>query len=139
MKPSKEVRELRSHGRALFVSQPQYQPSLANTKVDETNDTRIDEDKDIDPAVVEQDQLVNPKEEEENVEADGNRFASNMQIALDIFREQQAKGNEKFVERFMSMYVSIGTLVEEVKELENRRSIRRTWDARKHPLTMYHN
>jgi hypothetical protein len=121
-----------------LVLQPQYQSSLANTKVDKTNDIRIDEDEDIDPVVVEQDQLVNP-EEEENVEADGNKFALNMQIALDIFREQQAKGNEKFVGRFMAMYTSIETLVEEVKELEHRRSMRRTWDARKHPLTMYYN
>ena len=121
-----------------LVLQPQYQSSLANTKVDKTNDIRIDEDEDIDPVVVEQDQLVNP-EEEENVEADGNKFALNMQIALDIFREQQAKGNEKFEGRFMAMYTSIETLVEEVKELEHRRSMRRTWDARKHPLTMYYN
>jgi hypothetical protein len=104
----------------------------------ETNHTRIDEDEDFDPAIVEQDKLVNP-EEEENVEADGNRFISNMQFALDILREQRAKGNEKFVRRFMAMYASIETLVEEVKELENRRCMRRTWDARKHPLTMYHN
>jgi hypothetical protein len=120
-----------------LILQPQYQPSLANTMV-ETNHTRIDEDEDFDPAIVEQDKLVNP-EEEENVEADGNRFISNMQFALDILREQRAKGNEKFVRRFMAMYASIETLVEEVKELENRRCMRRTWDARKHPLTMYHN
>jgi hypothetical protein len=82
--------------------------------------------------------LVDPKEEED-VEADGSRFASNMQLALDMFREQEAKGNEKFARRFMAMYGSIETLVEEVKALENQRRIRRTWDSWKHPLTMYHN
>jgi hypothetical protein len=76
-----------------LVLQPQYLSSLANTKVDKTNDTRIDEGEDIDPAVVEQDQLVN-LEEEENVEADGNRFASNMQIARrNVPRSQQARAD----------------------------------------------
>jgi hypothetical protein len=83
--------------------------------------------------------LVNRKEEEEEVEAGGNRFASNMQIALNFSQDQQAKKNEKFVRRFMTIYTSIETLVEELKELESQRSMRRTWDARKHPLTMYHN
>jgi hypothetical protein len=122
-----------------LVLQPQYQPSQADTKADEINDVDSDEDENIDPAMIEQDQLVEPEEEGRDVEADGNRFASNMQFALNVFREQQAKGNEKFVEKFMAMYASIETLVEEVKAVENRRTMRRTWDTWKHPLTMYHN
>ncbi|KAH8656329.1 hypothetical protein BGZ61DRAFT_500287 [Ilyonectria robusta] len=119
---------------AQLVLQPQYQPLQADTKADETNDVdmdgavSIDSDEDFDPAIVEQDQLVELEEEGEDVE-----------FALDVFREQQAKGNEKFVQKFMAMYGSIETLVEEVKALENRRTMRRTWDTWKHPLTMYHN
>ena len=130
---------------AQLVLQPQYQPLQADTKADETNDVdmdgavSIDSHEDFDPAIVEQDQLVELEEEGEDVEVDGNKFASNMQFALDVFREQQAKGNEKFVQKFMAMYGSIETLVEEVKALENRRTMRRTWDTWKHPLTMYHN
>ena len=82
--------------------------------------------------------MVNP-DEEEDVEADDNKFASDMQLAVEIFREQRAKGNEKFVRRFRAMYASIETLVEEVEAVENRRSMRRTWDTWKHPLTMYYN
>ena len=66
-------------------------------------------------------------------------FAANMQLALEVIREQQAKGNERFGKKFAGMYASLETFVEEDKALENRRTMRRTWDTWKHPLTMYHN
>ena len=86
-----------------------------------------------------QDQLVELEEEDADVEADGNMFAANKHLALEVFREQQAKGNERFIKKFMGMYASLETFVEEVNALENRRTMRRTWDTWEDPLTMYHN
>jgi hypothetical protein len=123
-----------------LVLQPRYRPSPADPNVNEADNINID-DEDIDPVAVGEDEVVitEEEEEEEDVDADGNRFASDLQLAVDIFREQQAKGNEKFVRKFMTMYGSIQTFVEEVKALENRRTMRRTWDAWKNSLTMYYN
>jgi hypothetical protein len=96
-----------------------------------------DEEEDIDPAAVNEDQLVDIEEDDDDVE-DIEGFASDMQSATDIFREQQDDGNEKFVRKFMAAHASIRTLVQEVKTLQNKRTMPRTWDAWKHPATMYY-
>ena len=119
--------------RPQLVLQSQYQSLQAGTKADETNvggtdgDSDIDLDGDYDPAIVEQDQLVEPEEEEADVEADGNMFAANMQLALEVFWEWQLRGTERFVMKFIGMYASLETFVKEAKALENRRTMRRTW------------
>ena len=61
-----------------------------------------------------------------------------MQLALDLFQEQRAKGNRNFMEKFIAANASNRTLVQEVKILQNQRTMRRTWAAWKHPATMYY-
>ncbi|KAJ6038021.1 ATP-dependent DNA helicase PIF1 [Penicillium canescens] len=64
-------------------------------------------------------------------------FRTVMQEAIEIFEDQVAKGNEKFVERFIASNQINRTLVEEVKHRRNMRSMPRTWGRCKHPATMY--
>ncbi|KAJ6093841.1 hypothetical protein N7499_003172 [Penicillium canescens] len=63
-------------------------------------------------------------------------FRTVMQEAIEIFEDQVAKGNEKFVERFIASNQINRTWVEEVKHRRNMRSMPRTWGRCKHPATM---
>jgi hypothetical protein len=65
------------------------------------------------------------------------QFQKTMEDALELFKEQVAKGNDKFAERFMASTQSIGILMEEVKQQRNQRSMPRTWGRYRHPATMY--
>jgi hypothetical protein len=47
-----------------------------------------------------------------------------MQDAMELLQEQAAKGNEKFVERFISSNKANYTLLAEVKKRRNKRTIR---------------
>jgi hypothetical protein len=60
-----------------------------------------------------------------------------MRDAMVLFEDQVAKGNEKFVERFMASNQMNRTLLEEVKHRCNKRSMPRTWGRCRHPATMY--
>jgi len=42
------------------------------------------------------------------------------------------------MEKFIAANASNRTLVQEVKILQNQRTMRRTWAAWKHPATMYY-
>lgn len=64
-------------------------------------------------------------------------FRKVMQDAMTVFKEQVAKGNEKFVERFIASNEANRTLLGEVKQLRNKRSMRQTWGRYRHPATMY--
>jgi hypothetical protein len=75
----------------------------------------------------------------EDVKGNIDEFISDMQLAMNYFQEQRAKGNDKFVEKFVAANASNRTLVQEVKMLQNQRAMRRTWAAWKHPATMYYN
>ena len=123
-----------------LVLQPQYWLSEADTKPNKTDDSDEDEedeeDADTASSIADQDQLVDL---EEDVEEDFDRFAADVQSAMDMAREQRAKGNNKFVQRFIAAHALIRTLVQEVKLLRNQRTMRRTWTAWKHPATMYYN
>ncbi|KAK9237919.1 hypothetical protein V1525DRAFT_432242 [Lipomyces kononenkoae] len=79
--------------------------------------------------------LVELAEDKEN---DFNDFASDMHFAMDLFQEQRGKGNDKFAEKFMAANASIRTLVQEVRTLQNQRTMPRTWAPWKHPATMYY-
>ena len=50
--------------------------------------------------------------------------------------EQAAKGNDKFVERFIASNQANCTLLEEVKSLRNKRTMARTWDRHRHPARL---
>ena len=99
-----------------------------------SSETEDDNEEDIDLAAENEDQLVDL---EEDVEEDIG-FTSDMQLALDLFQEQRAKGNCNFMEKFIAANASNRTLVQEVKILQNQRTMRRTWAAWKHPATMYY-
>ena len=118
--------------------QPQYRPleGEATTDADVGDDGDDDDEEDIDPAAVDQDQSVVLDLEEDAEDVDG--FVSDMQSAMDIFREQRAAGNDRFVRKFMAANASNQRLVQEVKTLQNQRTMRRTWNAWKHPATMYY-
>ena len=119
-----------------LVLQPQYRPLEAEATTDgDGGDDGGDEEEDMDSAAVDQDQLVDLEDDVEDVDG----FASDMQLAMDIFREQRAAGNDRFVRKFMAANVSNQMLVQEVKTLQNQRTMRRTWTALKHPATMYYN
>lgn len=57
--------------------------------------------------------------------------------AMGLYKDQVAKGNEKFVERFIACNQMNRTLVEEVKHRCNKRNMPRTWAKYRHPATMY--
>ena len=122
-----------------LVLLPQYRPSEADTEPDKADDNSEYEDEegeDADAGMIDQDQLVDL---EEDAEEDFDGFVADVQSAVDIVREQRAKGNSKFVEKCIATHASIRTLVQEVKLLRNQRTMRRTWAAWKHPATMYYN
>jgi hypothetical protein len=123
-----------------LVLQHQYRLLAADTNMQsdflselETEDVS---EADIDPAAVDEDRLVDLVED---VKGNIDEFISDMQSAMDYFQEQRAKGNVKFVEKFVAANASNRTLVQEVKILQNQRAMRRTWAAWKHPATMYYN
>ena len=60
-----------------------------------------------------------------------------MQDAMELLQEQAAKGNEKFVERFISSNKPNYTLLAEVKKRRNKRTMTTTWGKSQHPATMY--
>jgi MULE transposase domain len=76
-------------------------------------------------------------EENETIEERIVKFKNIMGDAMVILEEQAAKGNTRFVEKFMSSSQSICTLVDEVHSLQNRRSMPATWGRYRHPATMY--
>jgi len=123
-----------------LVLQPRYQPGEATNIQSDINsscETEDDNEEDIDLAAESEDRLVDLEDDLEDVE-DIDGFASDMQLALDLFQEQREKGNRRFMEKFIATNASNRTLVQEVKILQNQRTMRRTWAAWKHPATMYY-
>jgi hypothetical protein len=127
-----------------LVLQPEYR--LSESKIaDDAGDSDdggdgddSDDEEDADPAAVDEDQLVDLEEDDDDIE-DIEGFAADMQLVMDIFREQQAEGNDNFVRKFMATNASNRTLAQEMKTLQNQRTMPRTWAAWKHPATMYYN
>ena len=52
------------------------------------------------PAAADEDNLADL---DDDLEEELDAFESDLQQAIDIFREQRAKGNKKFLERFMDV------------------------------------
>ena len=129
-----------------LVLRPQYRLSEADTEPNKIDDNSTDdeghedeedeEDEGDDSSAADQDQLVDL---EEDVEEDFDGFAADVQSALDITREQHAKGNSRFVQKFIAAHASIRILVQEVKLRRNQHTMPRTWAVWKHPATMYYN
>ncbi|RDH27526.1 hypothetical protein BDQ94DRAFT_184479 [Aspergillus welwitschiae] len=64
-------------------------------------------------------------------------FRKTMQDVMALFEDQVAKGNEKFVERFIASHQMDRTLMDEVRHRRNIRSMPRTWGKWRHPATIY--
>ena len=86
----------------------------------------------------EEDEEEDDERESLSMEMQVAEFRRLMHDAMAMFEDQVAKGNEKFVERFIASNQMNRTLVEEVKQRLNRRSMPRTWGRCRHSATMYH-
>jgi hypothetical protein len=119
-----------------LILQPEYAPRVEldaqdlqedNNKesvFDSSSESELDEDEDNEQEAV-------------PMEIQVAEFRKMMQDAMALFEEQVAKGNEKFVERFIASNKMNYTLLEEVKNLRNKRSMPQTWGRYRHPSTMY--
>lgn len=96
-----------------------------------------DSESDIDPEALEEDRLA-VMDDETPAAIDVEGFVSVMQSAMDIFQEQRAMGNLKFVEIFIAANARNRTLVEEIQRRKNQRTMPMTWTQNKHPATMYY-
>ncbi|KAK9491550.1 hypothetical protein V1508DRAFT_463108 [Lipomyces doorenjongii] len=96
-----------------------------------------DDDVDIDPAAVDEDTLVELAEDEEN---DFDGFTSDMQFAMNLFQNNERREMiSSWRSSCLRMHQKNRTLVQEVKTLQNQRTMPRTWAPWKHPATMYYN
>ena len=100
------------------------------------SDAESESESDIDAEAIDEDKLATI--EEEPAEIDTKGFVSMMQSAMDIFHEQKANGNIKFVEKFIAANAMNQHLVEEIQRLKNRHTIPLTWARNRHPATMYY-
>jgi hypothetical protein len=86
-----------------------------------------------------EDEDENGENEDVPMEIQVAKFRKMMQDAMALFEDQVAKGNEKFVERFMASNEINRTFLEEGKHRYNKRNMPRTWGRCRHPATMYLN
>ena len=135
-----------------MVLLPQYRPleDGATTHADDGDvgdvgddnefgdDSDDSDEEDMDPTAADQDRLVDLEEDVEEDFEDVDGFISDMQSAMDIFHEQEANGNIKFVEKFIAANVMNQRLVEEIQRLKNRCTMPLTWAHNRHPATMYY-
>ena len=98
--------------------------------LDSSCESELDEDE-------ESDDEGSDDEEAVPMEKQWAEFKKKMQDVMLLADEQAAKGNDKFVERFIASNQANCTLLEEVKSLRNKRTMARTWDRHGHPATMY--
>jgi hypothetical protein len=120
-----------------LVLRPEYKSFGTRTDLNVDSDLESD----VDPEALEEDRLVAMEDEMEDepaLEIDVGGFVSMMQSAMDIFHEQKAMGNMKFVETFIAANAMNQTLVEEIQKRKNQRTMPMTWTRNKHPATMYY-
>jgi hypothetical protein len=93
----------------------------------------------IEPSESESEQDEGDDDEQEDIpmEIQVAEFRKMMQEAIALFEEQVAKGNEKFIERFIGSHETNRILLEEVKQRRNMRSMPQTWSKYRHPAMMY--
>jgi hypothetical protein len=94
-----------------------------------------EDDASIDAAAADEDNLTDL---DDDLGEELDVFESDLQHAIDIFREQRAKGSKKFLERFMDVCRSIRKQVREIIARKNQRTMPRTWGLWKHPAAMYY-
>ena len=57
---------------------------------------------------------------------------------MEISDEQEARGNVRFVQKYIESNASNQTLVEEIQQLNNRHTTLLTWARRRRHATMYY-
>ncbi|KAI0994308.1 hypothetical protein K3495_g13874 [Podosphaera aphanis] len=84
----------------------------------------------------EEDQLAS-LEDDEPEPPNIPEFNTKIQLLMNRFNTQADHGNFKYVEKFMIMMAGILTHLEEIEQLENRRTMPMTWSAKNTLLAMY--
>jgi hypothetical protein len=141
---------------------PEYRPSEGlqqrpGLSPEASNDSHAEENKEdtIDPETINdwdnlqgisdsKEGIIEPSANLDNSESDsGNnirRFVSDVQKFAELVKDQDAKGNYKFLEKLIDSPMGRGveTLMEDEASLRCRRTMRRTWDSkRKNKLSMW--
>jgi hypothetical protein len=81
---------------------------------------------------------IGPDEDSEPMDARADGFITMMQSVVDLFQEQRAKGNDKFLDKVIAANESNRTLLTEIEQLRTKRTMPMTWGPRRHPATMYY-
>ena len=119
------------HGQLIF------RPEYNELGIRKESDANSDSESDIDPEALDEDVLV-MIEDEPTPQINTEEFVSIMGSAMQIFHEQEAVGNMKFVEAFIASNGMNRTLIEEIQRLKSRQTMPMTWSRNKHPATMYY-
>ena len=112
--------------------------TVDETSVDLMSDSDSGSDSKESMGHIEED-LLTTLEEENPPSYNYPQFKSNMHRAMEISDEQEARGNVRFVQKFIESNASNQTLVEEIQQLNNRHTTTLTWARRRHHATMYYN
>jgi hypothetical protein len=125
-----------------LILRPEYAPrvELDTPALGRGNELQDDADEfAIEPSASESEQDEGETDEQEALplEIQVAEFRKIMQDTMAVFEEQVAKGNEKFVERSIASNEMNRTMLAEVKQLRNKRSMPQTWGRYRHPATMY--
>lgn len=125
----------------LLVLRPEYAPRGELDTEGSTRGNLLQDDIQEGVTDFSESELGQDSEEDEQedipMEIQMTEFRQIMQEIMALFEDQVAKGNEKFVERFIASNKLNCTLLEEAKHHRNRRSMAQTWGRYRHPATMY--
>ena len=131
-----------------LVLRPQYRPSEAEAIIDtesgDADDIDADDidsdDDDIDGPGVYRDELVDLQADDELDDEEADTCGFYLRSGADIYFQQRAKGNVKFVKKVMESQASgtsIVTMAKEARKRKNRRTMPPTWGNYQHPASMY--
>ena len=83
--------------------------------------------------------LLTSLEEEVQPTLNYHEFQATMRRVTEISDEQEARGNTRFVQRFIESNSSNQILVEEIQPLKNRHTMPLTSTRRRYPASIYYN
>ena len=135
----RDIRRQRSNPYWVYKSsQLVLRPEFASL-IERTPTDTSEVESDIEDNAQREDDLVTLDDPEDSEpELDLDRFFSTNQKMLDLVKEQQARGNTKFVQRVVKANASNQVLVDEVNQLLASRKMPHTWSFKKHPATLYY-
>ena len=130
-----EFRQVENQGRTTVLS---------DGDGSEVFDDSEDDTSSIDSAAADEDHLVDPDEDpdedaDDALEEDLNAFESDLLQGLDILRDQRAKGNRRFLEKYMSTARPFLKQVREIVARNNQHTMHQTWgQLTKCPATIHY-